>query len=93
MPSNLPEVESAAPKGERRRGPTQTLMEDGPNEVEEGEEPTLRLDMSSPRALAMGAMAYTTKEFSVSRQRQTEEERHATNQRIADIDMDSTLQV
>ena len=93
VPSNLPEVESAAPKGEERRGPIRILMEDEPNEVEEGEEPTLRLDINSVGVLAMQAVAYTTKELSVSRHRQTEEERDALNQSFTDIDMDSILDV
>lgn len=44
-------------------------MEDEANEVEEGEEPTLRLDINSLEVLAMEAVAYTTKELSVSRHR------------------------
>ncbi len=80
VPSNLPEVESAAPKGEERRGPIRILMEDGPDEVEEEEEPTLRLDINSLEVLVMEAVAYTTKELSVSRHRQTKEERDAFSQ-------------
>ena len=93
VPSNLPEVESAAPKGEERRGPIRILMEDGPDEVEDGGDPTLRLDINSLEVLVMEAVAYTTKELSVSRHRQTEEERDAFNQRYTDMDMDSILDV
>ena len=93
VPSNPPEVESAAPKGEGRRGPIRILMEDEANEVEEWEDPTLRLDINSLEVLAMEAVAYTTKELSVSRHRQTEEERNAVNQRFTDIDLDSILDV
>lgn len=75
VPSNLPEVESAAPKGDGRPGPIRILMEDGPNEVEEEGEPTLRLDINSLEVLAMKAVDYITKELSVTRHRQTEEER------------------
>ena len=77
--SNISVSESAAPKGEGRRGPIRILMEDGPNIEEEGE-PTLRLDIDSLEVLAMKAVAYTTKELSVSRHRQTEEERGAFTQ-------------
>ena len=93
VPSNLPEVESAAPKGEGRRAPIRILMEEGPDEVEEEEEPTLRLDFNSLEVLVMEAVAYTTKELSVSRHRETEEERDTINQRFTDIDMDSILEV
>ena len=93
VPSNLPEAESANPKGEGRRGPIRILMEDGPDEVEEEEAPTLRLDIKSLRVLAMEAVAYTTKELSLSRHRQTEEERDALSQRFVDMDMDSILEV
>ena len=93
VPSNHPEAESPAPKGEGRRGPIRILMEDGPDEVEEEEEPTLRLDIDSIEVLVMEAVAYTTKELSVSRHRQTEEERDAFNQSITDIDIDSILEV
>ena len=93
VPSTLPEVESAAPKGEERRGPIRILMEDGPDEVEDGGDPTLRLDINSLEVLVMEAVAYTTKELSVSRHRQTEEERDAFNQRYTDMDMDSILDV
>ncbi len=91
VPSNLPEVESAAPKGEERRGPIRILMEDGPDEVEEEEEPTLRLDINSLEVLVMEAVAYTTKELSVSRHRQTEEERDAFNRQFAETDIDSFM--
>ena len=92
VPSNLPGAESATPKVEGRRGPIRILMEDGPDEVEE-EEPTLRLDINSLRVLAMEAVAYTTRKLSVSRHRQTEEERDAFSQRFVDIDVDSILEV
>ena len=93
VPSNLPEVESEAPKGEGWRGPIRILMEDGPDEIEEEEEPTLRLDIDSLKVLAMEAVDYTTKELSVRRHRQTDEERDAFNQSITDMDMDSILDV
>ena len=93
VPSNPPEVESEAPKGEGGRGPIRILMEDGRDEVEEEEEPTLRLNINSLEVLAMEAVAYTTKELSVNRHRQTEGERDAFNQRFTDIDIDSILEV
>ena len=93
VPSKLPEVEPAAPKGEVGQGPIRILMEDRPDEVEEEEEPTLRLDISSLEVLVMEAVSYTTKEVSVSRYKQTEKERNAFDQHFTDIDMDNILEV
>ena len=91
VPSNLPEAEPGAPKGEGRRGPIRILMEDGPDEVEKEEEPTLRLDINSLEVLTMEAVAYTTKELSVSRHRQTEEESNAFNRQFVETDIDSFM--
>ena len=41
----------------------------------------------------MKGVAYTTKELSVSRHRQTEEERDAFSQHLADIDLDGMLEL
>lgn len=93
VPSNPPEAESATRKGEGRRDPIRILAEPGPEELEEEEEPTLRLDINSLEVLAMGAVAYTTEDLSVYRHRQTEEERDAFNQSITGMDMDSILEL
>lgn len=93
VPSNLPASESTTPKGVGRRGPVRILMEDRPDEVEEEETPTLRLDTSTLGVKAMEGVTYSTRELFLSRHRQTEEERNEWSQRFVDVDMDSILEV
>ena len=64
-------------------------IEEASDEVEEEEEPTLRLDIDSLKVLAVEAVAYTTKKLWVSRLRQTEEERDAFDQQFTETEVDS----
>ena len=79
VPSNVPEGESATGKVEGQRGPIRILTEGGPEEFEDEGNPTLRLDVNGLKVLVMKGVAYTTKRLSVSRHRQTEEERNAVD--------------
>ncbi len=93
VPSNPPEGESATGKVEGQRGPIRILMESEPEELEDEGDPTLRPDVRSLKVLAMKGVTYTSKRLSVSRHRQTEEERNAFSQHIVDIDIESILEV
>ena len=93
VPSNFPEGESPTGKVEGQRSPIRILTEGGPEELEEEGEPTLRLDINSLKVLVMKGVAYTTKRLSVSRHRQTEEERNDFSQYTVGPDIDNILDV
>ena len=80
VPSNPPERESPTGRVEREVGPIRILMDGESEELDEEGAPTLQLKTKSLKVLVMKGVAYTTKRLSVSRHRQTEEERSAFNQ-------------
>ncbi len=90
-PINMPKAESTTAKVEEKRGPLQILAEGGLDELEDGEDPTLRLDINSLEVLLMQGVAYATEELPLSRYRQTEEDRDIFNQGFVDMDMDGHL--
>ena len=86
VPTNPPEEGSATGNVEGRRSPIRILVEDDSEETENEGEKTLKLDIESLEVMVMKGVAYTTTELSVSRHRQTQEERNAFNQRFTDMD-------
>ena len=86
VPSNSPGEDSATGGDTAGRGTIQDFTGDEPEELEDGGEPTLRLDPKSIRVLTIEAVTYTTTELYVSRIRQTEEERDAFSQHSVDPD-------
>ena len=91
VPSNSTQGPPTTGNGPARASSVGWLFEHMNEEPEGDREPKLRLDMSSVVALDINAVAYSSNEVSVTRHRQTQEERDAFMKRIADVDLDTLL--
>ena len=81
VPSNPP-VESQAEPDQIKSGPIRLFMEDEPEVPESYSDPTLGLDVESIEVLSIEGVGYTSSSRSVTRHRQTEEERNDLIRRI-----------
>ena len=88
-PLKLPDNE--APVEKPRRGPIRLFFDDGPGEPDEDIPATLALDIPSIKVLDVIRATYTSNPRTVTRHRQTTEERDKFNLPIADVELDSLL--
>ncbi len=89
MPVTLPNNE--APVKDPQGGPIRMFIHDEPGEPDEDIPATLKLDIGSVEVLHVQGVTYTSKTRTVTRHRQTTEERDNFNLPIADVDLDSIL--
>ncbi len=91
VPSNPTQESPAAPDGLDRGSSMRRVFErllEGPKD---NRKPNLRLDISSVVVLDIKGVSYSSTRVSVTRHRQTQEERDAFMQHVADVDLDALL--
>ena len=88
-PPKLPDNE--APVGKPRRGPIRLFFDEEPGEPDEELPATLALDIPSIKILDVIRATYTSNPRTVTRHRWTTEERDKFNRPIADVELDSLL--
>ena len=91
VPSNEPDEKRQTKPEERQRGHSPLFMRKNQGLPEPHGDPTLQLDQESIEVLHIEGITYTSRSRTVSRHRQTNEERDAFSWDITDADFDTLL--